>query len=56
MDYVSSQFGDFLNLKNGRDHPDGPQSINALSGKFGEIPSYAIINFDTTYKTDRTDT
>lgn len=56
MVYVSSQFGDFLNLKNGRDHPDGPQSINALSGMFGEIPSYAIFNFATTYTLDRTDT
>jgi Fe(3+) dicitrate transport protein len=49
MVYVSSQFGDFLNLKNGREHPDGPDSTNALSGMFGEIPSYAIFNFATTY-------
>lgn len=56
MVYVSSQFGDFLNLKNGRDHPDGPTSVNALSGMFGEIPSYAIFNFATTYTIDRTGT
>jgi len=56
MVYVSSQFGDFLNLKNGREHPDGPDSTNALSGMFGEIPSYAIFNFATTYTIDSTDT
>jgi Fe(3+) dicitrate transport protein len=56
MVYVSSQFGDFLNLKSGRDHPDGPKSINALSGQFGEIPSYAIFNFATTYNIERTNT
>lgn len=56
MVYVSSQFGDFLNLKNGRQHPDGPNSVNALSGMFGEIPSYAIFNFATTYTIERTNT
>jgi Fe(3+) dicitrate transport protein len=56
MVYVSSQFGDFLNLKNGRNHPDGPNSINALSGMFGEIPAYSIFNFATTYTIDKTDT
>jgi Fe(3+) dicitrate transport protein len=54
MVYVSSQFGDFMNLKNGRQHPDGPDSVNALSGMFGEIPSYAIFNFATTYNFERT--
>jgi Fe(3+) dicitrate transport protein len=56
MVYVSSQFGDFLNLKNGRQHPDGPNSANALSGMFGQIPSYAIFNFATTYTFEKTDT
>jgi len=56
MVYVSSQFGDFLNLRNGGQHPDGPNSTNALSGMFGEIPSYAIFNFATTYTIERTDT
>jgi Fe(3+) dicitrate transport protein len=56
MVYVSSQFGDFLNLKHGSQHPDGPNSANALSGMFGEIPSYAIFNFATTYNIEKTDT
>jgi Fe(3+) dicitrate transport protein len=56
MVYVSSQFGDFLNLKRGRDHPDGPESVNALSGMFGEIPSYAVFNFATTYHVEKTNT
>jgi Fe(3+) dicitrate transport protein len=56
MVYVSSQFGDFLNLRNGRDHPDGPDSINALSGMFGRIPSYAVFNFATTYTFEKTNT
>jgi hypothetical protein len=43
MIYVSSQFGDFLNLKRGRDHLDGPDSVNALSGMFGQIPSYRAL-------------
>jgi Fe(3+) dicitrate transport protein len=56
MVYVSSQFGDFLNLKNGRLHPLGPNSAEALSGMFGEIPSYAIFNFATTHNIERTNT
>jgi Fe(3+) dicitrate transport protein len=56
MVYVSSQFGDFLNLKNGGRHPDGPDSDNALSGMFGELSSYAIFNFATTYNIERTNT
>jgi Fe(3+) dicitrate transport protein len=56
MVFVSSQFGDFYNLRNGRDHPDGPNSVNALSGMFGEIPSYAIFNFATTYTIEKTNT
>ncbi len=56
MVYVSSQFGDFLNLKNGGQHPFGPNSLEALSGMFGEIPSYAIFNFATTYTVEKTNT
>jgi len=56
MVYVSSQFGDFLNLKNGSQHPLGPNSDDARSGMFGEIPSYAIFNFATTYNIEKTDT
>ncbi|MGH8119242.1 MAG: TonB-dependent receptor domain-containing protein, partial [Gammaproteobacteria bacterium] len=47
--YVSSQYADFLNLENGADHPDGPASVNALSGQFGVIDSYTILNFSITY-------
>ncbi|MBM3543911.1 MAG: TonB-dependent receptor [Alphaproteobacteria bacterium] len=56
MVYVSSQFGDFLNLRNGAQHPNGPNSVEALSGMFGEIPSYAIFNFATTYTIEKTNT
>jgi Fe(3+) dicitrate transport protein len=56
MVYVSSQFGDFLNLKAGSQHPDGPNSVNALSGMFGEIPAYTIFNFAATYTIEKTNT
>jgi Fe(3+) dicitrate transport protein len=56
MVYVSSQFGDFLNLKRGIDHPLGPNSDEARSGMFGEIPSYAAFNFATTYHVEKTNT
>ena len=47
--YVSSQFADFLNLDNGSDHPDGPASMNARSGQFGEIDAYTVLNLSVTY-------
>ena len=56
MVYVSSQYGDFLNLPRGSDHPDGPDSDGELSGMFGKIPSYAIFNFATTYTLENTNT
>lgn len=47
--YTGSQYADFLNLEDGADHPDGPGSINALSGQFGEIDANVIVNLAATY-------
>ncbi|MCX8048731.1 MAG: TonB-dependent receptor [Methylohalobius sp.] len=46
---VSEQFGDFMNLKSGFDHPNGPESVEALSGQYGRIPTYTVVNFAATY-------
>ncbi|GAB6067876.1 TonB-dependent receptor family protein [Methylothermus subterraneus] len=43
---VSEQFGDFMNLKSGAYHPNGPSSAEALSGQYGRIPTYAVVNVD----------
>lgn len=47
--YVGKQYGDFLNLKTGADHPDGPTSNAARSGQFGQIDDYVVLNVGTTY-------
>jgi Fe(3+) dicitrate transport protein len=47
--YVGKQFADFLNLEDGSDHPDGPNSNNARSGQFGAIDEQLIFNFGATY-------
>jgi Fe(3+) dicitrate transport protein len=47
--YTSSQYGDFLNLGSGSEHPDGATSINALSGMFGEIEANVVFNLAATY-------
>lgn len=47
--YVGEQYGDFLNLEDGSDHPDGPNSNNARSGQFGTIDEQLIFNFGATY-------
>lgn len=47
--YVGDQYADFLNLKRGSDHPDGPNSNNARSGQFGVIDEQIIFNLGATY-------
>lgn len=54
--YVGDQFGDFLNLESGADHPNGPDSTDALSGQFGEIPSFTVVNLGMTYTFEQSDT
>ncbi|QPK62598.1 TonB-dependent receptor [Methylomonas sp. LL1] len=51
--FVDQQFGDFMNLESGSDHPDGPNSVNARSGQFGKISDYVVVNFATSYKIHR---
>ncbi len=46
---VSEQFGDFMNLKSGARHPNGSSSVEALSGQFGRIPTYTVVNLAATY-------
>ncbi|MFN3919945.1 MAG: TonB-dependent receptor family protein [Methylohalobius sp.] len=48
--FVADQFSDFANLKKGADHPDGPTSPAALSGQFGKIDDYTIVNLAGTYR------
>lgn len=48
--FVSDQFADFANLEKGADHPNGPTSNEALSGQFGKIDDYAIVNLSATYQ------
>jgi Fe(3+) dicitrate transport protein len=54
--FVDDQFADFLNLKTGAEHPDGPTSQAALSGQFGEIDDYLIFNLAATYTIQQTGT
>ena len=48
--FVDSQYTDFMNLERGFDHPNGPNSVEALSGQYGKIPSYAFVNLASTYE------
>ncbi|WP_333875439.1 TonB-dependent receptor family protein [Methylobacter sp.] len=48
--FVGEQFSDFMNLASGADHPNGPNSIEALSGQYGKINGYAIVNFASSYQ------
>lgn len=48
--FVSQQFGDFMNLESGADHPNGANSNEAKSGQYGKIQDYAVVNLATTYK------
>ena len=54
--YIGEQFGDFQNLRSGADHPDGPASNNARSGRFGTIGDSLIFNFGATYTYQPTNT
>jgi Fe(3+) dicitrate transport protein len=47
--YVGKQYGDFMNLRSGADHPDGADSNAARSGQFGQIDDYVVLNVGTTY-------
>jgi Fe(3+) dicitrate transport protein len=48
--FVAEQFGDFMNLESGADHPNGANSIEARSGQYGKIQDYAVVNFASTYE------
>lgn len=48
--FVAEQFGDFMNLESGADHPNGTNSIGARSGQYGKIQDYAVVNFASTYE------
>lgn len=48
--FVAEQFGDFMNLESGADHPNGANSAEARSGQYGKIQDYAVVNFASTYK------
>lgn len=39
-----------MNLQSGLDHPNGANSVEALSGQYGKIQGYAVFNFASTYK------
>jgi Fe(3+) dicitrate transport protein len=51
--FVSDQFGDFMNLESGADHPNGPDSAEARSGQYGKLKDYAVVNFAATYLVQR---
>jgi Fe(3+) dicitrate transport protein len=51
--FVDDQFSDFANLQNGTDHPNGPGSVEARSGQFGEIDSHVVLNLAGTYQVVR---
>jgi Fe(3+) dicitrate transport protein len=48
--FVAEQFGDFMNLQAGTDHPNGPNSAEAKSGQYGKIQDYAVVNLAGTYR------
>lgn len=48
--FVAEQFGDFMNLQSGADHPNGANSVEARSGQYGKIQDYAVVNFAGTYQ------
>jgi len=48
--FVAEQFGDFMNLTSGSDHPNGPNSIEARSGQYGKIQDYVVFNLASTYR------
>jgi Fe(3+) dicitrate transport protein len=48
--FVDQQYGDFMNLEHGAEHPNGANSIEAKSGQYGKISDYVIVNFATSYQ------
>jgi len=48
--FVAEQFGDFMNLESGADHPNGVNSDAARSGQFGMVKDFAVVNFASTYR------
>ncbi|MCX7089495.1 MAG: TonB-dependent receptor [Methylococcales bacterium] len=54
--FVAEQYSDFMNLQSGADYtgPTGTSAANntisALSGQYGKIPDYAIVNLASTYQ------
>jgi len=48
--FVADQFGDFMNLQSGADYPAGANSVQALSGQFGMVKNYTVVNFASTYR------
>ncbi|MEQ1636606.1 MAG: TonB-dependent receptor [Methylococcales bacterium] len=48
--FVAEQFGDFMNLESGADHPNGANSAEARSGQYGKIQDFAIVNLSSTYR------
>lgn len=49
ISYTADQYADFMNLHSGRDHPNGPNSVEARSGQYGKIQNYTVLNFSGTY-------
>jgi Fe(3+) dicitrate transport protein len=48
--YVGKQYSDFMNLKDGMDHPDtSNNSRQGRTGQFGQIDDYVVLNVATTY-------
>ncbi|MDZ4151638.1 TonB-dependent receptor family protein [Methylicorpusculum sp.] len=48
--YVGKQFSDFMNLKDGMDHPDTTNNFRqGRSGQFGQIDDFVVLNVATTY-------
>ncbi|MBD9363738.1 TonB-dependent receptor family protein [Methylomonas fluvii] len=51
--FVDQQFGDFMNLQSGAQHPNGAGSVEALSGQYGKVNEYIVVNFATSYKVQK---
>lgn len=54
--YIGEQYGDFMNLETGADHPGGPGGNDALSGQFGKVDDVFIVNLGATYTYQPTNT
>ncbi|SJM92783.1 TonB-dependent receptor family protein [Crenothrix polyspora] len=51
--FVADQFADFRSLNSGADHPNGANSPAALSGQYGKINDYVVVNFSASYKVQK---